>query len=51
MHPEMIRVLGRLQFRTSYGQNVLKHLVESAHIAAAMAAELGIDPSCRSGAR
>jgi ribonuclease Y len=45
MHPEMIRLLGRLQFRTSYGQNVLKHLVESAHIAAAIAAELGIDPS------
>jgi ribonucrease Y len=43
LHPEMIRLLGRLQFRTSYGQNVLKHLVESAHIAAAIAAELGID--------
>jgi conserved hypothetical protein YmdA/YtgF len=43
MHPEMIRLLGRLQFRTSYGQNVLKHLVESAHIAAAIASELGID--------
>ena len=45
MHPEMIRLLGRLQFRTSYGQNVLKHLVESAHIAAAIASELGIDPT------
>jgi ribonucrease Y len=45
IHPEMIRVLGRLQFRTSYGQNVLKHLVESAHIAGVMAAELGIDPT------
>lgn len=44
IHPEMIRLLGRLQFRTSYGQNVLKHLVESAHIAATIAAELGIDP-------
>src|ERR687892_208582 len=44
IHPEMVRVLGRLQFRTSYGQNVLKHLVESAHIAGAMAAELGMDP-------
>ncbi len=45
MHPEMVRLLGRLQFRTSYGQNVLRHLVESAHIAAAIAAELGIDPA------
>jgi ribonuclease Y len=45
LHPEMVRLLGRLQFRTSYGQNVLKHLVESAHIAAAIAAELGIDPT------
>ena len=45
MHPEMIRLLGRLQFRTSYGQNVLRHLVESAHIAAAISTELGVDPS------
>ncbi len=45
LHPEMIRLLGRLQYRTSYGQNVLKHLVESAHIAAALAAELGVDPT------
>jgi ribonucrease Y len=45
VHPEMIRVLGRLQFRTSYGQNVLKHLVESAQIAGVMAAELGIEPA------
>jgi ribonucrease Y len=44
IHPEMVRVLGRLQFRTSYGQNVLKHLVESAHIAGVMADELGIEP-------
>ncbi|HEY7659692.1 MAG TPA: ribonuclease Y [Actinomycetota bacterium] len=44
MHPEMVRLLGRLQFRTSYGQNVLKHLVESSHIAAAIASELGVDP-------
>jgi len=44
IHPEMVKLLGRLQYRTSYGQNVLRHLVESAHIAAAIAAELGIDP-------
>ena len=44
IHPEMIKVLGRLQYRTSYGQNVLKHLVEAAHIGAAIAAELGVDP-------
>src|SRR3989449_9397800 len=44
VHPEMIKVLGRLQYRTSYGQNVLKHLVESAHIGAAIAAELGVNP-------
>src|SRR5438309_6450718 len=44
VHPEMIKGLGRLRYRTSYGQNVLRHLVESAHIAAAIAAELGLDP-------
>ena len=43
IHPEMIRLLGRLQFRTSYGQNVLKHLVESAFIASSLAAEIGVD--------
>ena len=43
VHPEMIKVLGRLQYRTSYGQNVLRHLVEAAHIGAAIAAELGAD--------
>jgi len=45
IHPEMIKLLGRLQYRTSYGQNVLKHLVESAHIGAALAAEIGVDPT------
>jgi len=45
IHPEMIKLLGRLQYRTSYGQNVLKHLVESAHIASAISAELGVDPT------
>ena len=44
MHPELVTVLGRLKYRTSYGQNVLNHLVESAHIASMLASELGIDP-------
>ena len=43
VHPEMIKVLGRLQYRTSYGQNVLRHLVEAAHIGGAIAAEMGAD--------
>ncbi|GAA4866539.1 ribonuclease Y [Kitasatospora terrestris] len=42
--PELVRTLGTLRYRSSYGQNVLGHLVESAHIAGMMAAELGVDP-------
>ncbi len=44
MHPELVTLMGRLQFRTSYGQNVLKHSVEAAHVAGMLAAEIGVDP-------
>jgi ribonuclease Y len=43
LHPALVPILGTLRYRTSYGQNVLKHLVECAHIAGLMAAEMGLD--------
>ena len=50
LHPEILKTFGRLKYRSSYGQNQLKHAVESAHIAAMIASEVGADVICRRGA-
>mgnify|MGYP000784958032 FL=1 len=43
IHPELVRLLGKMKFRTSYGQNALKHSIEVAHLCGLLAGEIGVD--------
>ena len=54
IHPELVRLLGRMKFRTSYGQNALKHSIEVAQLSGLLAGEIGVDvrhgKTCRTSA-
>ena len=44
LHPELIRIIGKMKYRSSYGQNLLQHARETANLCAVMASELGLNP-------